>query len=178
MTVHYVVAEYPNLELARVGLGVLAKQGLDENQVSMIANTNDPDLGPLMQDNATAHGDDQEESAGEHTAMSAGMGTAIGAGLGFPFAVASMIAPFFVVGPLAAALVGGAGGAAIGGSVAARDKRIETFRERVQQGGILVIVSGEKYLVREAANGLKTTRYTNLDTFEVDEAESESTPTA
>ena len=161
MKTHYVVAEYRSLELARVGLEVLEKQGLGPEDVSLVTRSDDPELATIV------HQRDESETATD-TAKGAGVGAALGGGIALPLAAGTMVAPFFVAGPLAAAIVGAAAGAAVGGT-AQPDERTKSYRQRVEAGSTLVIASGDKYLVNEAEAGLKTTHFANIDTFDVEE---------
>lgn len=168
MKTHYVVAEYRSLEHARTGLEVLEKQGLGQESVSLVTRSNDPELADLI------HRHEKDESNTVESAKGAGMGAAIGGGVAIPLAAGTMITPFFVVGPLAAAVVGAAAGAALGGASEA-DERTKGYRQRVESGSTLVIVTGDSYVASEAEAGLKTTRYANIDTFDVEEAEGDAT---
>jgi hypothetical protein len=146
-----IVAEFQDSEKARLGLQILAKAGFDPTQVSFIARRDDPalaELGKLEKDAAE----------GLRTTSGAGLGALLGGAVSAPVAVSTLLGPIILVGPL----VGMGLGAAIGGLLAGTHKWDENpdagqhYQRAIEQGGILVIVSGTKGELLEAEASLKT----------------------
>ena len=183
MKLHFVVAEYESMEFARIGLEVLAKQGLTEESVSLVTRANDEML--LAMTKATQddpemeiqrEADEGSETSGvtaSRSAAGAGVGAAVTAGLAIPLSIMSVVAPFFLAGPLAAAVVGAAGGGLIGAGISGDEDKTKDYRKKVENGSILIIVGGDEYMVYEANSGLKTTRNANVETFSVEVADDE-----
>ncbi len=88
-------------------------------------------------------------------------GAAVATGSIAPIAIGTTIGPFFLIGPLAAAVAGAAAGGLLSG---ARDWGVTeelsaSYQERIAQGSVLVIVHAEGDRLKEAAAGLKDDRY-------------------
>jgi hypothetical protein len=184
MKLHYVVAEYESMEFARIGLEVLAKQGLTEENVSFVTRENDEALTSMTeatQDDPemaiqpeSEEGDESPGITASRSAAGAGVGAAVTAGLAIPLSMMTVVAPFFLAGPLAAAVIGAAGGGLIGAGISGDEDKTKDYRQKVENGSILIIVSGDEYLVYEATSSLKTTRNATVETFTVEVVEDET----
>ena len=83
-----------------------------------------------------------------------------------PIAVGSLVFPLFVAGPL----LGAGFGAVLGGLFdsdkdAAEDKK-SSYAEHVSAGACLIVVTGDKYQLREAKASLKTCGPIVLDDYQ------------
>ncbi len=87
-----VVAEYANFQKAEVGLKVLDLRGFGQDRVSVITK-NDPELIELARTR-------RERVEQPDSAASSGAGAALAAGAAAPLAIGTMLAPFFLIGPL------------------------------------------------------------------------------
>lgn len=179
MAIHYVVAEYDSMEFARIALEVLAKQNLTEENVSLVTRVDHPSLREMTQHtrddpemSIQPEVEEDEETSGvaaSRAAAGAGVGAAVIAGLAIPLSALTMITPFIVAGPIAAGLLGAAGGGMIGLGVSGDDDKTRDYKQKVEDGAILVMVRGPEFMVYEAESGLKTTRYVAVERFSLDE---------
>ncbi len=181
---YYVVAQYSSIEEANVGLQVLDKLGLDHSAISLVARSNltapiansttdessrDQDLSrhdeAVVRDEAASVVDRLKAPESQQLAAGAGAGAALATGLALPLSISTAVAPFFIAGPLVAAVVGAIGGATIGAGQAKdgddqdgdQAGRTTHYRQLVEQGATLVIYSGNRAMALEAERGLKTT---------------------
>ncbi len=195
MNQFYVVAQYDSLDEANVGLQVLGKLGMEQEAISLVTSTplkhvssRDGGVSSTLEEHvskATFHGevdplainherehvsqpaaDELKSSSTGSAASGAGAGAALATGLALPLAVTTAVAPFFVAGPLFAAVVGAIGGAAIGASESEPTDSVAYYRELVESGTTLVIFAGNRAMALEAERGLKTTHTKSVDLIE------------
>ncbi|MCA9134856.1 MAG: DUF1269 domain-containing protein [Planctomycetales bacterium] len=160
-----VIAEYESVPPARTALEVLAKAGYGPEQVSFIARGDDPalrDIAALESDGAEDEGAEDEGAAG-----GAGIGALLGGALSAPVAASTLVGPFMLVGPLVGVGLGAALGSLLGGaqSWGVDPQAGESYEQRVQDGAVLIIVSGTQVELREAEASLKTTGPCTLKRF-------------
>lgn len=155
-----VVAEYEDYDKARVGLEVLDMRGFTSDQVSVITKEDAEKIGALERA--------RREKLQETTKTSSGgLGAAMASGAALPFALGAMIGPFFVIGPVAAAVAGGIAGPLLSGAEdwgippAAR----KSYLDRLEEGSVLVIVHATGDDLMEAAAGLRTTDNLSLEQY-------------
>ncbi len=147
-----VIAQFENVDKARLGLQVLAKAGFGEKQVSFVSRSDAPELAEIgkLREGAA-------ESADSSTGS--GIGGLLGGALAAPVAASTLIGPFMLVGPL----VGVGLGAALGGMLAGTQSwgvdrhSTESYEASVERGAVLVVVTGSDHELREASASLKTT---------------------
>ncbi len=133
MSQFYVVAQYESLDEANVGLQVLSKLGMEQEAISLVTSTplkvvssRDGGVSSTLAEQPTGSTESlsinrASEPQGEDVvdklkapsvgsaATGAGAGAALATGLALPLAVTTAVAPFFVAGPLFAAVVGALG---------------------------------------------------------------------
>lgn len=156
---HCVVAEFENRDHATTALEVLAKRGYGDDQISVVAHRDHPQLKdlPLL----------EEDAGGVGSSTGAGAGALLGGGLTAPIAASTLIGPFMLAGPL----VGLGLGAAVGGFLAgderwgAEEDASRELRDRVEHGSVLLIIAGTEDEMDEVQNGLKTTKHVSLHRF-------------
>lgn len=155
-----VVAEYANYEKARIGLEVLDMRGFTDDTVSVISKSSDTNVPELERARRRKNAETSVTAAG-------GIGAAVASGAAAPLAVGSMLAPFFVVGPLAAALAGAAAGGLLSGAKnwGVSDEMSESYKKRLEDGSVLVIVHATGDRLEEAESGLRTTDTLSLATY-------------
>jgi hypothetical protein len=168
-----VVAEYANYKKARIGLEVLDMRGFADDTVSVISSSSNAEVAELERAR-------REKNAEASVTASGGLGAAVASGAAAPLAAGTMLAPFFIVGPIAAALAGAAAGGLLSGARkwGVSEDASETYQKRLEEGSVLVVVHATGDRLEEAASGLRTTDTLSLATYaanfpddEVDEEE-------
>lgn len=155
-----VVAEYEDYDKARVGLEVLDLRGFTADQVSVISKNDVEEIRELERAR-------REKLQATTKTSSGGLGAAMASGAALPFVLGAMIGPFFVIGPIAAAVAGAAAGPMLSGAedwgipAAAR----KSFQERLEEGSVLVIVHATGDDLLEAESGLRTTDNLSLEKY-------------
>ena len=155
-----VVAEYANYEKARIGLEVLDLRGFTADTVSVISRSTDSNVPELERAR-------REKNSRPSAAVSGGIGAAVASGAVAPIAVGTILAPLFLIGPLAAAVAG----AAAGGMVSTAKKwgiseeASRSYQRRIEEGSVLVIVHATGDRLIDAESGLKTTDTLSLETY-------------
>lgn len=155
-----VVAEYEDYAKARVGLEVLDMRGFTADQVSVISRNDLHDISELERA--------RREKLQEATkTKSGGVGAAVATGAALPLSIGTMLGPFFLIGPVAAAVAGAISGPLLSG---AEDWGIpeairKSYQQRLEEGSVLVIVHATGDDLLEAEGGLKTTNTLSLDKF-------------
>ena len=155
-----VVAEYENYQKARIGLEVLDMRGFTADQVSVISRD---DVGNISELERAR----REKLQQTTKTSSGGMGAAVASGAALPLSIGTMLGPFFIVGPIAAAVAGAISGPLLSG---AQDWGIPpaartSYQERLEEGSVLVIVHATGDDLLEAEGGLKTTDTLSLEKF-------------
>lgn len=155
-----VVAEYEDYAKARIGLEVLDMRGFTSDQVSVISRNDLENISELERA--------RREKLQETTkTRSSGLGAAMASGAALPFALGTMLGPFFVIGPVAAAVAGAAAGPLLSGAddwgipPAAR----KSYQQRLDEGSVLVIVHANGDDLLEAESGLRTTDTLSLEKY-------------
>jgi uncharacterized membrane protein len=158
-----VVAEYETPDKARTALEVLARRGFTQETVSVVTRQDRAPLDTLEQG---LHEKQSADAAG----MGAGVGALLAGGVVAPLAIGSMVANFFVVGPLAAMALGAAAGGVLGGARrwGMPEEATETYQQRLDDGSILIIVSAEGDELKEAESGLLTVGPLSMERFAFD----------
>lgn len=190
MSQFYVVAQYESLDEANVGLQVLDKLGMEHDAISLVTRKqfassspsddqeSDGEESNAIESSAVDISQDQnidslvdrlKSPMSSQTAAGAGAGAALATGLALPLSITTAVAPFFVAGPLFAAVVGAIGGATVGAGQSDRTDSTNYYRELVESGATLVIFSGNRAMALEAERGLKTTRTKRVDLIEATE---------
>lgn len=161
-----VVAQFKNVEKARLGLQVLAKAGFGQDHVSFVSRSDAPELAEFEKLRKEA-AEDIDNSA------SAGIGGLLGGALAAPVAASTLIGPFLLVGPLVGAGLGAALGGMLGGTHnwGVDRNSTESYEASVERGAVLVIVSGSEHQVREASASLKTTGPESIQSYSYPESE-------
>ncbi len=135
MSSQCVVAEFDSLRKARNTLEVLAKSDYRGENVSYLANSEDPELKVLQ--NIL---DESKSEAG--SSVRAGAGGLIGAALATPLAAGTLIGPFILVGPLVAfgiaSSLGGLLGVAKDSEVANKDSK-SRVKDCIERGGVIIL---------------------------------------
>lgn len=163
MTIQCVIAEFQDLKTAKLGLEILEKAGFDHNHISVITRRDDPELEGLegLGDGEDAEGDELPASA------RAGLGGVLGGSLAVPLAASTLIGPFMLVGPIVGMGVGAAVGALGGTSAWGVDEQDQAdYQSKVENGSILIIVSGDRGDLLEAEASLKTAGPESIRRFE------------
>ncbi len=155
------VAEYVNLENAKQALVVLKNQGFTLDHLSIVSRSDDSTLDKLRDESLI------KEQSAETASKGAAVGAAIGGLFGAPMAVATLIGPFFLLGPI----VTMGAGAALGGLLGAAShwgvprEKIEEYERHVEEGRALVIVQpGQRVPDTKAA--ILTTEPISLERFD------------
>lgn len=154
-----VVAEYANYPKAEIGLKVLEKRGFGADRVSLISR-NDPELVTLEKA--------RREILKQPDPVSSGAaGAALAATAATPVAIGTMLAPFFLIGPVVAAAAGVAAGTIFGDDDKWKlDESVaRSYRDRVSAGSILIVVHSSGHDLLEAYGGLKTTDTLSLERY-------------
>ncbi len=155
---HCLIAEYEDASKAGLGLEVLIKADVPEERISFVSRSDAPELQQLKGIDYEVH--QTEKGSG---LFSAGVGALLGGAAVVPIAVSTLVVPLFVVGPLLGAGIGAAlAGAMREEELGLPQSTLETYASRVQSGNALVIVTGDKYDLREAKELLQTTGPTTL----------------
>ena len=154
------VAEFENTQKARVGLQVLGKAGFDQNQVSYISRSDDPELESLTK----LKGDGAVNARG---VSKAGMVALLGGALAAPVAAGKLIGPFILVGPLVGVVMGATVGSLLGGAqhLGVDDQASEAYERSVEAGAVLVIVNDDQPQLRDAEASLKTAGPVSIKRF-------------
>ncbi|MFO1063839.1 MAG: hypothetical protein U0892_08260 [Pirellulales bacterium] len=168
-----VVAEFNSMSRAQTALEVLALRHFMNDRVSVITRQDAADLEALEESLRT-----KRDAAG--VGQSAGAGALMAGGMAAPLAIGSLIANFFVAGPLAAVVVG----AVAGGAMAPKsrweipDATLRSYSERLEDGSILILVQAEGDDLLEAEAGLRTVGPISLECFDIviDRAEDNDVP--
>ena len=155
-----VIAQFKNVEDARLALEVLAKAGFGQDNVSFVSRSDAPELAGLEKLRKEAA--DETDSSG-----SAGIGGLLGGALAAPVAASTLIGPFILVGPLVGAGLGAALGGMLGGtkSWGVDPDSTESYEASVERGAVLIIVSGSEHELREASASLKTTGPESIQSY-------------
>lgn len=161
-----VIAQFKNVDKARLALEVLAKAGFDQDHVSFVSRSDAPelaDIGKLR----------EKSSDAKDSSASAGIGGVLGGALAAPIAASTLIGPFILVGPLVGAGIGAALGGMLDGAESWGVDRnsSESYQASVERGAVLVIVTGNEHELREASASLKTTGPESIEKFAYPEAE-------
>lgn len=154
-----IIAQFDDVEKARLGLEVLAKAGYGAENVSVVTLHDDPAIHDSSQ-LEKSHDDSQGIISG------AGVGGVLGGALAIPLAASTLLGPFILAGPL----VGIGAGAFLGGllgSSASQENVNKAYRESVEQGGVLVIVTGDNSELLDASASIKTSGPARVDRFRV-----------
>src|SRR5689334_5168568 len=104
-----VVAEYASYEKARIGLEVLDMRGFTADTVSVVSRSTDTNVAELERAR-------REKSTRPSVAASGGLGAAVASGAVAPMAIGTLLGPFFLIGPIAAAVAGAAAGGLLSGA--------------------------------------------------------------
>lgn len=172
-----VVAVFETIAKANVALEVLSKAGFGNDQISFISRHDSPDLDELQHLQAKGQMPTDTEVSDRHRASSVAPGTALGATIGSivaaPVAVGSLVFPLFVVGPILGAGLGAVLGGLFDSDKNSDHEKESTYAEHVTNGACLIVVTGDKYQLREAKASLKTCGPIELDEYQAtDEAAS------
>jgi len=154
------VAEFKNTQKARVGLEVLAKAGFDQDQVSFISRSDDPELANLAK--LAEGGADNPGSV-----SGAGVGGLLGGALAAPVAAGTLIGPLILFGPLVGVALGAAVGSLLGNAQqwGVDEQASEAYEQLVEAGAVLVIVNGDQPRLNQAEASLKTTGPVSMKRF-------------
>ena len=152
-----IIAEFDDVEKARLGLEVLATAGYGEEHVSVVTRRDDPAISDFVKvDNGL--------SDSEGAKSGAGVGGVLGGAISIPLAASTLIGPFILVGPLVGLGLGAALGGALGGA-GAKEKASQRYRESLEKGGILIVVNGSKAELYDAEASIKTAGPTRVTRF-------------
>ncbi|TWU25465.1 hypothetical protein Pla52o_17660 [Novipirellula galeiformis] len=159
MNAECLVAVYPSLAKAQVGLEVLETFDFASDAVSTVWRGREEALEHLNWEQGAQNAQD--------VVTTMALGAFISGAVAVPFAVATMIIPVIITGPLVAI----AGGATMGGVLGeARHWGIhrhasKSYEQQIADGAVLVIVTSTKARIDEAQQGLQTTHPSHLDRF-------------
>lgn len=147
-----VVAIYDSFAKAREAIQLLENEGFPHEQVSLVTHSLDDEI---PRDESIQYGDETERNA----AKGAGVGGLLGFLLGTPLLTIGGLGAVLIAGPIAAgltgAIVGGFLGAMRGWGV--HKDHVSRYEEKVSEGDILVIASGDPKQVAEAKTLLQQT---------------------
>lgn len=158
---HSVVAVFKTLNEAERTVGTLLDQGFSKQQVSIISRH--------------LEGDHRVHGFSSDTATVTGslVGGIFGILLGSAFVWLPEFGPLIVVGSIAAEILGGFEGAAVGGAVAGvlgwltnfsiSEAKISRYEAVLKEGRFLVVVHGDADVVDKAAEVLATCNPDELD---------------
>lgn len=147
----FLIADFDSAEKARLGLEILAKAGYGEQHVSFVARSDAPELQQIAKLG-------EKHSSPTGIWSGAGLGGLLGGALTAPIAVSTLLGPFLLVGPLVGAGVGAMIGSLLGGAKehGSHADSGYGYAESVQNGGVLVIVTGDDAELHEATASIKT----------------------
>jgi uncharacterized membrane protein len=161
MQAECVIAAFADRERAQLGLEVLARSGYGEDHVSIItrqAAGEVDELESLEKSNVDTHG----------VPEGVGLGALLGTAVSVPLVVGSLVGPLFIFGPI----VGAGLGAVLGGMLAGgteKEDLMERYRQTLEQGGVLLIITGTRAELLEAKASIKTAGPTEVTRFSTTE---------
>ncbi|QDT07050.1 hypothetical protein K227x_54750 [Rubripirellula lacrimiformis] len=172
------IAEYDTSAAAKLALEVLEKCGFTLNQVSVVANADDPAAAYLKDlPRKDPHEQSEQHSASAPEGRSTSLGMLIGGTVAAPIAAGTLVGPFIIAGPL----LGMAIGAAVGGLFDMESWGVEQdttadYQQRVKSGSVLVIVHDvDQRRLSEARTTLNATDPKSLSAYVRDGRVGEST---
>ncbi len=150
MSNHCVVAIFDSLREAGEAVHALERSDFPSDQVSLVSHNVSEEV---PQEELLQAGDATETDA----AKGAGLGGLFGLLVGTPLLTIPAVGPVLIAGPLATgltgAIVGGFLGAMAGWGV--HDDHVKEYEERVKQGKLLVVASGDPQELAEALRILR-----------------------
>ncbi|HYO81551.1 MAG TPA: general stress protein, partial [Bryobacteraceae bacterium] len=162
-----VVGLFDDMSDAQRAVSQLESAGIPRNDINIVAGNESGRYSSYTEGQNDA-GDVAKGAAG-----GAGAGAAIGGGLGLVAGLTALAIPGFgpiiAAGPIAAALTGGAIGAAAGGMIGGLrkagvpDEHANLYAEGVRRGGVLVTVSTTEELADRAADILDSAGARDVD---------------
>ena len=143
-----IIAEFEDAETARLGLEVLAKAGYGADHVSIVTRHDHP---------ALKDGSKPEQNAADskEVASSAGVGGVLGGALAIPLAASTLLGPLILVGPIVGMGIGALLGGMLGSTTNDKSSK-DNFHETVEQGGVLLVVTGSNADLIDAQASVKT----------------------
>jgi hypothetical protein len=146
-----VVAEFADIDTARLGLEVLARSGYGEEHVSVITRNQSDAQSKMATVNALEKSRNDTQGISEGT----GVGSLLGTAISIPLAASTLIGPFFILGPIVGAGLGAAFGGMLGGA-GDKEAAAKHYRQSLEDGGILLIITGDKGELLDAEASIKT----------------------
>lgn len=162
-----VVAVFPQLAAAKAAIKQLSHDGVSQDHISLVAHSLEDDI--EVQSFLT-HGDKTETDA----ARGAVVGGLLGLLAGAAFFWIPGFGPLVILGPLATGFTGGAVGALVGAMTGwgIPQDHVHRYEQKIQAGGVLVIVHGSPLLVSAAYRILSEANPQELTLYAKDSADS------
>jgi hypothetical protein len=169
MSTQCVVAIFDDLEAAKAAVMALEKSGFAERQVSLVTHAVKEDV-PLHQEAEMEFGDEGVANA----MKGAGLGGLFGALIGSPLLLVTGLGAAVVAGPLAAAATGAVIGGFLGGMSGwgVHTDHLQEYEDKVREGKVLVVVSGDADNVADAERILTGTEAIEVRVHTETEADS------
>jgi len=163
------VGIFDGLPAAEAAVNALEKMGFADRQVSLVTHAVKSEV-PVHQEAEMEFGDQ-----GVNNAMKgAGLGGLFGALVGSPLLLVSGLGAAVIAGPVAAAATGMVLGGFLGGMSGwgVHTDHVREYEEKVKEGQVLVIVSGDAEDVAKAEQVLKGTEAVDVQLHAETEADS------
>ena len=143
-----VVAEFKDRDSARLGLEVLARAGYGEDHISVVTKQTDSEVQDI---------DELEKTKTDSRGVPGGIGVGglLGTAVSIPLAASTLVGPFMLLGPIVGAGVGAALGGMLMGSADKKDPA-QAYRHSLNEGGVLLVITGTKAELLEAEASIKT----------------------
>jgi hypothetical protein len=162
-----IIALFDETEKARLGLEILTKAGYGADHISIVTLHDDPAISDASTNSGSGAGElekSTEDSKG--VAAGAGVGGVLGGAFALPLAASTLLGPFILAGPLVGIGVGAFLGGMLGSSAEQEDTN-KAYRENVEQGGVLIIVTGSHAELLDASASVKTAGPVRVDRLRI-----------